>query len=264
MKSLSLFVGTGQCNAYCDNCAGIPLRKYAPKEDGIIDNALIYRTVKECYTQGARYLSISSSGEPTLSPLAVTNVLELIHDCRNEGIRFSPINLYSNGIRIGEDKKFSDEYLPLWKKLGLTTMYITVHNIDENENAKAFGVKCYPSLSLIFSRIHDVNLRIRANLVLSKERISNVEVFSSTVKHLFELGADSISAWPIRNLEDLIDSELAPQEADLDRIGNWIERTDIGQKVRLIREEYDDKRGLKLTLFPDGTLSDSWCSYSNR
>jgi len=115
LNSLSIFVGTAQCNGHCVHCAGVPLRKYAPKEDGVIDKDLIYRTVKECYNKGARYLSISSSGEPTLSPLAVTRTLELVNGCREEGIGFSPINLYSNGIRIGEDKSFCDKYLFLWK-----------------------------------------------------------------------------------------------------------------------------------------------------
>ncbi|MEK6809761.1 MAG: radical SAM protein, partial [Nanoarchaeota archaeon] len=100
-NSLSLFVGTGRCNANCSHCAGMPLRRYAPKKDGTIDENLVYKTIKTCYEQGARHLSISSSGEPTLSPLSVTKALELIYRCRKEDIEFSPLNLYSNGIRIG-------------------------------------------------------------------------------------------------------------------------------------------------------------------
>ena len=78
LNSLSLFVGTGECNAHCNHCAGVALRKYAPLEDGVIDEDLIERTVRNCYEQGARYLSISSSGEPTLSPLSVTKTLGLL------------------------------------------------------------------------------------------------------------------------------------------------------------------------------------------
>ena len=117
----------------------MPLRRYAPKEDGLIDEDLIYTTIKTCYEQGARYLSISSSGEPTLSPLSVTKTLRLIDGCRDEGIEYSPINLYSNGIRIGGDKDFGDTDLSLWRSLGLTTIYVTVHDIDEKKMLKSMG-----------------------------------------------------------------------------------------------------------------------------
>ena len=77
LKSLSIFVGTGKCNAKCPHCAGVPLRKYAPKEDGVVDLGLIERTLIQSHKKGALYLSISSSGEPTLSPKSITKVLRL-------------------------------------------------------------------------------------------------------------------------------------------------------------------------------------------
>lgn len=263
LNSLSLFVGTSECNGKCAHCAGIPLRKYAPKIDGIIDEELISRTIKECYSNGARYLSISSSGEPTLSPIAVTKTLTLIDNYKHEGIAFSPINLYSNGIRIGNDKEFCDEYLPLWKTLGLTTLYITVHNIDEKENAKIYGIKEYPSLKLIMSRIHDNNLLIRANLVLSKNTIDTAEKFIDTVTYLKNIGANSISAWPIRDQNDKVDLELSPLEIELDKIDNWIlSNPDSKNKIKLLREnsKIAYTSGQKLTLFPNGILSNTWCN----
>jgi len=222
LSSLSLFVGTSKCNGKCAHCAGIPLRKYAPTEDGIIDEKLISKTIKECYDNGARYLSISSSGEPTLSPLAVTKTLTLINNYKNAGIIFSPINLYSNGIRIGNDKNFCDKYLSLWKNLGLTTLYVTVHNINEIENAKIYGIEKYPPLELILSRIHNNNLLMRANLVLSKKTIDTAEKFIDTVTYLKNIGADYISAWPIRDQKDKLDIMLSPHKEELDKIDNWI------------------------------------------
>lgn len=263
LNSLSLFVGTAECDAKCEHCAGVPLRKYAPKKDGIIDKDLIYETLKNCHMQGARYLSISSSGEPTLSPLAVTATLELIDSRKEEGILFSPINLYSNGIRIGEDKKFCDTYLPLWKNLGLTTIYVTVHDVDEKENARIYGRSSYPSLDRIISRIHDADLLIRANLVLSKETIGNFDNFVSTVKELKRKGVDSISSWPIRDREDKVDVKLSPLEEELDRMERWVEEQNPKSRIRLLREKSKIvyETGQKLTLFPDGTLSNTWCRY---
>ncbi len=263
LDSLSLFVGTGKCNANCKHCAGIPLRKYAPKKDGLVNTDLVYKTIKDCFDQGARYLSISSSGEPTLSPLSVTKTLELIHECKKEGIEFSPINVYSNGIIIGEDEKFCNKYLPLWKSLGLTTIYVTVHDIDEKENARIYGVKKYPSLKLVVSRIHDADLLVRANLVLSKKTISGLEQFVSTVEYLENIGVDCISSWPMRDEHDKVDQKLAPLEEELDKIENWINNNpDQKSKVKLLREKSRTayQTGQKLTLFPDGTLSNTWCN----
>ncbi|MBI4980510.1 radical SAM protein [Candidatus Woesearchaeota archaeon] len=263
LKSLSLFVGTGQCNAHCAHCAGRAHRKYAPTEDGIINRDLIYNTIKSCYGQGARSLSISSSGEPTLSPLAVTTVLQLIHECRKEGIEYSPINLYSNGIRIGKDKKFCDTYLPKWKSYGLTTIYVTIHDVDEEKNAKIYGVESYPNLEVVVSRIHYANLLMRGNLVLSRKTIGTFEQFVSTADYLRKIGVDCISAWPVRGADDKVDSRLSPLESELDKIENWVENNQgDGFIVKLLTEKSRImyQTGQKLTLFPDGTLSNTWCN----
>jgi MoaA/NifB/PqqE/SkfB family radical SAM enzyme len=263
LNSLSLFIGTGKCNARCKHCAGVPLRKYAPKEDGDWDRELIYKTIKSCYTKGARSLSLSSSGEPTISPLSVTKVLKLLKECKSEGIEFYSINIYSNGILIGEDENFCKNYLPLWQSLGLTTIYITVHSIDEKKNAHLYGIKQYPSLKKIVSRIHKAGLKIRANIVLSKHTVYSPEDFFKTVKHLKRMNFDSISAWPIRDLEDRIDKELSPEQESLEKMKRWIKEEDLENYIRILfnkesRNLY--KTGQKLTLFPDGTLSNTWCN----
>jgi MoaA/NifB/PqqE/SkfB family radical SAM enzyme len=263
VNSLGVFVGTGKCNARCEHCAGIIHRKYAPKEDGLVDSDLIYKTIKNCYEQGARSLSLTSSGEPTLSPLSVTKVLELINSAKNQGIEYSPINLYSNGIRIGEDKDFCEKYLGLWRENGLRTVYVTVHDTDESKNAKLYGVETYPSLAEIIQRIHTANLGMRANLVLGKKTIDSFDKFVSTASHLKKLGADYISAWSVRNMDDEVDRGLSLPEKELDRIENWAEENqDSRCKIRILRENSRllYQTGQKLTLFPDGSLSNTWCN----
>ncbi len=263
LKSISLFVGTGQCNAHCAHCAGRIHRKYAPPEDGVVDRALIYNTLKRCHEMGARSLSLSSSGEPTLSPLAVTTVLQLIHECKKEGIEYSPINIYSNGIRIGTDKKFCDAYLPRWKEYGLTTIYVTVHDVDKEKNAKIYGVESYPSLEMVVSRIHQAGLLMRGNLILSRNTINTFGKFVSTVDYLTKIGVDAISAWPIRDSDDKINIGLSPLESELNKMEEWVEQNQEDRvRVRLLRENSRSayQTGQKLTLFPDGILSNTWCN----
>jgi len=263
LNSLALFIGTGKCNARCRHCAGRIHRKYAPKEDGVINEDLIYKTLKDCYEQGARYLSLSSSGEPTLSPLSVTKILQMVYGCRKEGIEYSSIHLYSNGIKIGKDKDFCDSYLPLWRNLGLEKIYVTVHDIDEKKNASIYGIEDYPDLKEVLFRIHNANLIMRANLVLSKRTIDTFEKFVSTAGYLKKIGVDSISAWPVRGMDDKISSELAPLEKELDKMEDWVEKNqDPECGIRLLREKSRVvyQTGQKLTLFPDGTLSNTWCT----
>jgi|APSaa5957512535_1039671.scaffolds.fasta_scaffold07525_5 molybdenum cofactor biosynthesis enzyme MoaA len=264
LDSLSLFIGTGECNANCAHCAGRAHRKYAPEEDGILNEDLIRQTLEDCHNQGARYLSISSSGEPTLSPISITKVLRMTEEIKHCGISYSPINLYSNGIRIGEDQQFCDDHLQSWKDLGLTTVYITVHDINEKKNAEVYGVKSYPPLEKVISRIHKPGLLTRANLVLSKRTIHSPEKFAQTINHLQKIGVDSISAWPIRGQDDTLDPNLAPTSEELDQMGEWIGKRDPKKgKIVLLREnsriKYKNRE--KLTLFPDGTLSNTWCNY---
>jgi len=263
LYSLSILVGTGECNAYCKHCGGVPLRKYAPKEDGIIDRDLFEKILRECYDRGARYLSISGCGEPTLSPASVTATMDLVHMLAEEGIAYTPVNLYSNGIRIGNDSDFSNTYLGCWRQLGLTSVYLSVHDIDEARNAAGYGVTRYPKLENILSRIHDAGLLVRINLILSKENTPTCDDFTRMISALREMGADTISAWPIRGLNDLISPELAPSEQELGRMAEWVMRNeDPNFKIRLLIEKGHDSyaKRKKLTLFPDGKLASFWCN----
>lgn len=264
LDSLSIFVGTGKCNGNCLHCAGKVHRKYAPLEDGVIDEKLICNTLKECYKEEARYLSISSSGEPTLSPLAITKTFEIINKCKKQGIEYTQVNLYSNGIIIGKDEGFCETYFPLWKSHGLKTIYITVHDIDKRKNARIYRVREYPNLELILSRIHNKGLLMRANLVLNRQTVGTCEKFISTINYLKKMGVDSVSAWPIRNAEDKADYILSPNEVEIDKMEKWVEKNQTpGFRIRLLREKnrivYQTKK--KLTLFPDGTLSNTWCNH---
>ncbi len=261
LRGLSLFVGTGQCNANCAHCAGKIHRKYAPRQDGILDENLINKILRSSYAKGARSLSISSSGEPTLSPKSVTKALELIDSCRKEGMDYSQINLYTNGIRIGSDLRFCQRHLNHWKQMGLKAMYVTVHNVDEKKNAGLYGIDNYPPLKKVISSIHEFGFLMRANLVLSKRTVHTSKSFISTVSYLRQIGADCISAWPIRNALDQVDLKLAPLEKELDKMQNWI-YANPDCRTRLLREKDRERytTGEKLTLFPDGRLLNTWCS----
>jgi molybdenum cofactor biosynthesis enzyme MoaA len=258
IDSLSLFVGTGVCNARCAHCAGVPFRKDAPKEDGQVDVALVTQTMRDCYRKGARSLSISSSGEPTLSPVSVTKVLSLAQVLRGENIFFPRINLYTNGIRIGTDLNFCKRFLPSWLKSGLTHIYLTIHDVDVEKNALVYGVPVYPPLDRIIPRIKCGGFSLRVNYILKD---STAEEFQNTMEYLhFVLGADSIAVWPLRDADDKIDSQTLPSLEELRKMAEWVEAHPC-YRVRFLASEFLHKEfyNRKLTLFPDGTLTNTWC-----
>ena len=82
------------------------------------------------------------------------------------------------------------------------------------------------------------------------------------VEELRVKGVDSISAWPIRDMEDNVDKVLAPKQEELDEMSEWVKSNDLESVVRLLRENSKTAyhTGRKLTLFPDGNLSSSWCN----
>ena len=240
MKSLSIFVGTAACNAKCAHCAGVPHRNFAHQSDGKDNLDLIYKTMTESYDKGARSLSISSSGEPTLSPMSVSRVMLLVHTMRNQDRVFDQVNLYSNGIRIGTDELFCATYLPEWRRDGLTNIYLTVHSLDPDENAKIYGVKSYPDLNLILHRIHKACLQVRANVVLSTNAIGTYEKFVLATAELGRMGFDSCAAWCLRNEADEVDVRTAPSNEELDNMEEWAAYASWKFPIKVYREE---KRG---------------------
>jgi molybdenum cofactor biosynthesis enzyme MoaA len=263
VTSVALLIGRGVCNARCKHCAGAVYRVGAPREDGVVNKELIKTVLRKCYFKGACSLSISGSGEPTLSPKAVTKTLEIVAALRKEKVEYLSIHLYSNGIRIGRSEKFASQCLPLWRNLGLRTIYITVHNVDPVANAEVYGVKKYPDLETTVKRAHSAGIAVRANLVLSKSAICTLESFSSSIVSLQKMGFDAISAWPIRNpVDDQVDQSIAPDGKELEKMVVWAitnSKTYVPVKVLLEEDNFPYKNGWKLTLFPDGTLSNGWC-----
>lgn len=253
LQNIALFVGTGKCNAKCSHCAGTIHRKNMPKEDGIIDENLFYNTLKDSYEMGARSLSMTSGGEPTLAPMSITKTLDIANK-----FDYRKIKLYTNGIRIGRSSEFSEIYLPLWQSKGLTDIYMTVHSISEEKNAQIFGIKSYPSIELIINRVHKSDLKIRANIVLSRTNISDLEKFKEIVTGLKKYGIDNIAAWPVRDEKDEYDIINAPSIYEIENMREWAKNDKtIAVQTEEHHKLYKNKK--KLGLFPDGKLSNDWC-----
>jgi molybdenum cofactor biosynthesis enzyme MoaA len=163
--SVSALVGNGACNANCSFCAGKYLRKDA-KED-----LLYHRNLETAIKLSARYggwsLSLTSSGEVTCDPDALTRALQTYQKCASQGAYFPNVNLFTNGILLGNEE-FCNKYLDIWRELGLTNIALSIHAVDEKEQAKVYGLKEYPKLEAIVSNIEEHGIGVRGTLLLRK------------------------------------------------------------------------------------------------
>jgi molybdenum cofactor biosynthesis enzyme MoaA len=267
IDGISILVGTSACNANCKWCAGKQHRKHAPQYDGMLDESKLRDVLDYCYGLGCSYITLTGSGEPTLSPTTVTKALGIIHEYRHNGIVFDPVNLYTNGIRIGYDEQFCKTYLQKWKQLGLTSIYVSVYSSDEKLNAEAFGVAEYPEFETIFRRVKKHNLILRVSVILKKGNTDTREKFQKLCEMFFALGVDNISAWPLKNNDDSI-SDQAPEEECLRAIQEYAECSSpmyVGSSERTIRVLLGDNKnkqtiGKKVALFQNGEISDVWCA----
>jgi len=159
--SVSALVGDGRCNGNCEFCSAKNLREQARKSS---NDPLYWKNYESAIKLSARHggwsLSLTSSGEPTCDPEAVTKALETYSDCAVQGAWFPNVNLFSNGILLA-DPKFCHEWLPYWRSLGLTNIAISIHSVDRERQARAYGIPNYHSFNAIFANINNHGIGVR-------------------------------------------------------------------------------------------------------
>jgi len=275
--SISVLTGNGMCNAKCKHCAAVDLRKQSlPSTEGTIRNLRAAMRLSRNY--GGWAISLTSSGEPSMSPIAVTKTLqEIDSEAKDHGTAFPFINLFTNGILFG-DKGYCDKWLPKWKKLGLTAVAVSVHSTKRAEQAKAYGLlpKNYPSLQVIFDNIKAHGLTPRVTLLLGKDNINNAKTYKEAVDDLIDMGVNMITSWPLQTYDGKR-FEHTPSRLGMMSIRWWLlrntERT-LGHSwggtvnsykgISLRLTNYVSKHKPKnkfirqLVVFQDGTVAYSW------
>jgi len=218
--SVSALVGNGKCNANCSFCAGKYLRPQA-KQNKIYDKNL-EAAIKLSARYGGWSLSLTSSGEPTCDTDSLTNALKIYDKCAKQGAYFPNVNLFTNGILFG-DENFCKEYLPKWKELGLNNIAISIHEVDEEGQARIYGLKSYPKLENIVRNIEEQGLGVRATLLLRKGGVDNFKKYESAINTLIGKGINNITSWYIGN-PDNTRNEYTPSRLNLFGIKRWLHK----------------------------------------
>lgn len=278
--SVSIMVGSAECNAKCNYCGGHSHRQDAlPSNEGTLRNLRTALLLCHKSYNGGWSISLTGSGEPTLSPVAVTKTLEGIYDLRKEGISFPTINLFTNGISIVNDPVMRTDWLPKWQNLGLTHVAISVHSTNLHANRQAYMLENdypFPKLSEIIKVIRQAELTPRITLLLNKYGISSWRKLKDELVELKKLGVDLVTSWALVN-QDGTRSRYTPRRIDMLGIrlnlllhaklvlghpwggGVWSYN---GMSFRLTtyvtRFHPKDKFIRQIVLFQDGKVSYSW------
>lgn len=271
--SVSALVGNGACNAKCDFCAG----KYLRPEAG--ENKLYDKNLEAAIKLSARYggwsLSLTSSGEPTCDPDALTRALEIYQKCAQQGAYFPNVNLFTNGILFGNEE-FCDKYLDIWRELGLNNIAVSIHEVDEKEQAAVYGVKSYPALETIVSNVEKHGLGVRGTLLLRRGGVDSYRKYKEAVNTLIDKGIDNITSWPVGNPNGTR-TKYTPSRLGLLGIRMWLHLNTkmchghvwgggvFDYKGNILRytdyvTKHDSKKDFvrQLVVFQDGTVAYSW------
>jgi hypothetical protein len=271
--SVSALVGNGACNANCDFCSGKYLRPQAT------DNPNYWKNLESAIKLSARYggwsLSLTSSGEATCDPDSLTKALQIYSRCASEGAYFPNVNLFSNGILLG-DEDFCSEYLEKWRDLGLTNIAVSIHSTDMKEQAKAYNREDYPPLEDIIRNVRASGLGIRCTLLLRNGGVDHATKYAEAVDKLIGYGIDNITSWPVGN-PDGSRSRYTPSRIGLFGIKRWLHKNaefchghewgggvyDYQGNILRITDyvtKHDPKLDFvrQLVVFQDGTVAYSW------
>ena|SRR3989338_557790 len=271
--SVSALVGDGSCNANCKFCAGKYLRKDANEGDNYYKN--LEAAIKLSARYGGWSLSLTGSGEPTCDPDSLTKALRVYQKCADQGAYFPNVNLFTNGILFA-DNDFCEKYLKLWKELGLNNVAISIHSVDEKEQAKAYNLESYPSLEKIIGNIREQGLGVRCTLLLRKNGVDNAAKYEDSIHTLIEKGVDNITSWSVGN-PDGSRNKYTPSRYGLFTIRQWLHKNAklchghewgggvYDYKGNILRltdyvTRHDPKKDFvrQLVVFQNGTVAYSW------
>lgn len=278
--SVSVMIDSDNCNANCAFCAGKIHRKCISYEKMLNWEKNLESAIKLSARYGGWSLSITAAGEPTVEPNEVTKTLKTYNKCAQQGAYMPNVNLFTNGILLG-DKEFCKEWLPQWKKLGLTNIAVSIHSPFAISQAIAYNVNNYPKISTIINNVRQFGIGFRATLLLQREQndifVGTVESYVKAIHYMTdELKIDNITSWPIGN-PDGSRNKFTPTRWELFKIKRWLRNNAKpchdhawgggvydynGNMIRITDyvTRHDPKKDFvrQLVVFPDGTTTYSW------
>jgi len=131
-----------------------------------IDLNIFRQSATIAINHNAQNVLITGKGESTKYPSQVTQVLIEL-----KNYSFDKIELQTEGSNIAQDKM--NEWLKVWKMLGLNYIAISVYDCNPKQNAEMFQGKEYNLMHLI-NKLQKFGFRVRLSCIPAKGYIDDV------------------------------------------------------------------------------------------
>ena len=197
IQTMSIVVGGPACNAKCPYCiskmTGLDevIGQFLPACPRNLPIALSHAKIGNVTT-----ILLTSKGEPTLYPEAITKWLEKIYSWETSHSHMFPYKeLQTNGIAVANEE-INILTLHQWYNLGLTTISISVAHYGQDFNRSIFTPDGeYFSLTSLIEKLQNIGFNVRLNCTLLKDGINNIGKVQDFIRFL---PANQITFRPMR------------------------------------------------------------------
>lgn len=254
-KTLTYTIISG--NMLCPNNCPVCISKMTPDYDisGIepeFHNNIFRDATKIALNHGAEIALITGKGEPTLFPGLVSKYLfEMAEAERKYGRFFDRKELQTSGSLLIQENNIDvgwlyDEFLGVWKTLGLDLIAISIYHYFDWSNQELFrprNDKWY-DLSELIKKLHSKGFKIRLSCLMLKGYIDSVEEVKNLLKFAKE---NNVFQLTLRTAD-------RPDNPRNKRIAKFVDENRIGYNDSEYKEivEFLGREGKLCDILPHG------------
>ena len=252
-ETLSVVIGTPDCNARCDFCVskmtplnGMDETKKLIAKDFVVNMRDFRKVCMAAFQARCKTVMFTGKGEPTLAPWEITAYLKALKGMFNGFFEFPFIELQSNGIAIAENPEKFAPYLKEWYDLGLQTIAVSVVHFDREENRKIYlpYKKEYIDLPALFKLLHSYGFTVRLTCIMTRDRIGSLNQVKKMIAFAKENKVEQLTLTPVNKPADFSDDNDAEKKAWLWTNDNHIKTDDLEE----IRQDIEGVGSHILTL----------------
>ena len=189
----------------------------------------------------AKNVLITGKGEPTIFPAQITKYLIKLY-----GKPFDKRELQTDGSLLANGGRLYDEFLDVWRELGLNTVAVSIYHYDKEKNREAFrpNDNSFVDLQKLIEKNNSKDLNTRLSCVMLKNYIDSVEEVKKLIQFAKENNAYQLTLRSADRPKNSLDEEVA-KYVDNNRLG--------GKKMQEIHD-FLKKEGALCDKLPHGAL----------
>lgn len=241
IQTFTIVAGTKACNAKCPYCVS----KMTPSQGLDLEPAKVnwLNFEKACRLSQINNVStvlITGKGEPLLFPEQITKFLEQM-----KSFNFPLIEIQTNALSFGYDFKKCLPYLKKWRKLGLSTIAISIVHYKKEKNKEIFTPNSdYIDLGNVISNLHGLGYSVRLSCIMLKGFIDSVDGLKELIEFSKKNKVEQLTARSV----------IAPDKSENKDVWDYASKHALSRGQILDITEYFEKNATKLMTLDHGGL----------